>query len=349
MSESKSDALTSLATPLHRCPARAVHLELELPSAARGPGGERMAPQRAAHPARPARGPIARHRCRWRRAASRPCEDRASRTRHAAVAEGSRESGRRAFDIGAKTLGSGLEVVRPEAFGKSRPGFPRRSRLGIDARNCLGKARDSSSGDALGDLRPGEDLARGQRCRGLDDGEPRRLEVDRDEPLADAAGQRVGSGRGRTARRRRAPGRAAAAARAASRGARAGSGPAASTPRRSCRRRGRRPTGTRLSSVMSAPSVVADAACRARAARRHRSSAGSAAPSVVAAQQAVGARLDMERVAPVDQHHQRFEQVQAVGAAADDVQEEVELGRRRHVVDRRDRHRVTTGRGGFAP
>ena len=153
-----------------------------------------MTLQRAAHPARPARRPIARHRCRWRRAASRPCEDRASRARHPAVAEGSRESGRRAFDLGAETLGGSLEVVRPEAFGKSRPDFPKRSRLAIDARDCLGKARDSSSRDALGDLRPGEDLARGQPGGRLDDGKPRRRDVGGDQPLADAGGDGVGSG-----------------------------------------------------------------------------------------------------------------------------------------------------------
>ena len=153
-----------------------------------------MAPQRAAHPARPARGPIARHRCRWRRAASRPCEDRASRARHPAVAEGSRESGRRAFDIGAKTLRGSLEVVRPEAFGKSRPDFRKRSRHAFGARKCFGKARDSSSRDALGDLRPGEDLAGGQPGGRLDDGKPRRRDVCGQQPLADAGGHGVGPG-----------------------------------------------------------------------------------------------------------------------------------------------------------
>ena len=55
---------------------------------------------------------------------------------------------------------------------------------------------------------------------------------------------------------------------------------------------------------------------------------------VVALQPAVGAALEVQRVAPVDQHEHRLQQVVAVGAPADDVQEQVELGRRRHVVER---------------
>ena len=71
------------------------------------------------------------------------------------------------------------------------------------------------------------------------------------------------------------------------------------------------------------------AACSARAARRHRSSAGSGAPRSWRRQPAVVAALDVQRVAPVDQHEHRLQQVIAVGAPADDMQEQVELGRRR--------------------
>src|SRR3982751_3632451 len=110
--------------------------------AAPGPAGERMARQRAAHPARPARRPIARHRCRGRRAASRAREDGASRTCHPAVAEGSLQRRRRAPDIGTKTLGGCLQVVPPEALDESRPGFPRPARLGIDTGSGLGKTRN---------------------------------------------------------------------------------------------------------------------------------------------------------------------------------------------------------------
>ena len=76
------------------------------------------------------------------------------------------------------------------------------------------------------------------------------------------------------------------------------------------------------------------ACCSARAARRHRSSAGSGGAEVVALQLAVVAALEVQRVGPVDQHEHRLQQVVAVGAPADDVQEQVQLGRRRQVVQR---------------
>ena len=199
--------------------------------------------QRAAHPARPARGPIARHRCRWRRAAGPPVRTPRFPNPSCGCCRRPVAGAAAALcDLGAKPLGGGLQVVASEALGEFRLGFPNPARLAWRARKGFGKARDYSSGDAIGHLRAGEDVARGE-CRGrLDDGEPRRRHVDRGEPLADALDEGVARRRGRTARRRPAPGRSAAAARAASRAPRAGSAPAASRRRRSCRRPGRRPT-----------------------------------------------------------------------------------------------------------
>ena len=88
---------------------------------------------------------------------------------------------------------------------------------------------------------------------------------------------------------------------------------------------------------MSTPSGVPLAACSARAARRHRSSAGSAAPRSWRARRPSVAAFEVQRVAPVDQHEHRLQQVVAVVAAADDMQEQVQLGRRRHVVQRAQR------------
>ena len=123
--------------------------------------------------------------------------------------------------------------------------------------DCLGKARDSSSRDALGDLRPGEDLARGQPGGRLDDGKPRRRDVGRDQPLADAGGEGVGSGEeeGNVGAERQAdrqqpfqrPVEAPETVEGEQRRRR----------RPSCRRRARRPTGRCLSTVMSAPERVA--------------------------------------------------------------------------------------------
>ena len=104
--------------------------------------------------------------------------------------------------------------------------------------------------------------------------------------------------------------------------------------RRNCRRPCRRPRARCLSIEMSAPSGVPLAACSARAARRHRSSAGSAAPRSWRASRPSCAPLEVQRVAPVDQHEHRLQQVVAVGAPADHVQEQVQLGRRRHVEQR---------------
>ena len=112
-----------------------------------------------------------------------------------------------------------------------------------------------------------------------------------------------------------------------------GSAPAGRSPRPTSRR--------------PCPPVPARA-CRSRCARpgwRPRPAAGrgrragpgrrpaTAAPRSSRLRRAVGAQLEMQRVAPVDQHEDRLQQVHAVGPAPDDVQEEVELGGRRNVVE----------------
>ena len=186
---------------------------------------------------------------------------------------------------------------------------------------------------------------------GLDDGEPGRPQ--RHRASAARRCRRPGRAglRGRTAGRRRAPGRSAAAARSgqsrpqsrfrASRVEAASELPPPSPA----------PEGRRLSIEMSAPSGVPAACCRARAARRQRSSAGSGWPRSWRARPAVAPALEVQGVAPVDRQHQRVEQVVAVGPAAGDVQEQVQLGRRRHVVEGRQAHerRLTSRRAGSAP
>ena len=61
---------------------------------------------------------------------------------------------------------------------------------------------------------------------------------------------------------------------------------------------------------------------------------GRATAQVFARHGAIGAALEVQRVAPVHEHEHRLQQVVAVGAAARDVQEQVEFGRCGHVVER---------------
>ena len=62
---------------------------------------------------------------------------------------------------------------------------------------------------------------------------------------------------------------------------------------------------------------------------------GHARHLIHAADTAVGAQREVERVAPVEQSECRLQQVVAVGATPDDVQEQVELGGRRAGVEPR--------------
>jgi hypothetical protein len=171
---------------------------------------------------------------------------------------------------------------------------------------------------------------RGQRRRRLDHRVPLRAAARSAAALADALDEgvlpadeegHVGTQRGADREQ----------ALAASPGPTAGSARAARWPRRNCRRPGRRPRAGCLSIVMSTPSGCRWPACSgARHAGTGRRRAGRA--EVVALQPAVVAPFEVQRVAPVDQHEGRLQQVVAVGASADHVQEQVQLGRRRQVV-----------------
>ena len=203
------------------------------------------------------------------------------------------------------------------------------------ARGCVCKKAREYNSFGLADQQPGwrrsprVATARG----GLDHGQPLRAAAcERRQPLADAFDEGVvpADEERHVGAQRQRP--APAAARAASAGPTAGSAPAGWWPRPSCRRPGRRPRARACRSRCRRRARVPLSACSARAARRHRSSAGSGGAQVVARQRAVAAPLEVQRVAPVDQHEHRLQQVIAVGAAADHVQEQVQLGRRRHVV-----------------
>ena len=80
--------------------------------------------------------------------------------------------------------------------------------------------------------------------------------------------------------------------------------------------------------------VARDAATLEEARKAVTEAGGLAAGQViVAGQPAVGAQLEVQRVRPVDEHEDRLQQVIAVRPLADDVQEEVELGRCGQVMD----------------
>jgi hypothetical protein len=69
-----------------------------------------------------------------------------------------------------------------------------------------------------------------------------------------------------------------------------------------------------------------------------RSSAGKRRAKVMTGQLAILPPLEMQRIAPVDQHEDRLQQVIAVGAFPDHMEKRVQLGRRRDVVERADAH-----------
>ena len=92
--------------------------------------------------------------------------------------------------------------------------------------------------------------------------------------------------------------------------------------------------GMRFSTPMWRPGGMPVSVCRARAARTIRSSCGRASVRSSRVIWPSGRSFKVQRVAPVDQHEDRLQQVVAVGPPARDVQEQVELGRCRHVVQR---------------
>ena len=72
---------------------------------------------------------------------------------------------------------------------------------------------------------------------------------------------------------------------------------------------------------------------------------GQRGAQVVARDPAVAAPLEVQRVGPVGQHKGRLQQVVAIWAPADDMQEQVQLGRRGDLVQRLQAH---DGRSIFA-
>jgi hypothetical protein len=86
--------------------------------------------------------------------------------------------------------------------------------------------------------------------------------------------------------------------------------------------------------------VDVDVAALARARSRLQQASGFQAEvfggqglgEVVAVDLAIGARFEVDHVAPVHQREDGLQQVVAICTAADDVQEEVDLGGRRQVV-----------------
>ena len=297
MSESKSDALTSLATPLHRCPARAVHLE---PSRLVRESKPRDRPSRRADGA-PASGTSGPTSPRANRSASLPMAPcRFLPARRPRFPNPSSGCCRRFAEARPPRVRPRGKAPRPRPGGRSSRSLRRvearfpvalpRARLGIDTGTASGKPAILAAATRSATSGPAEDLARGQCRRRLDDGEPRRRDVGRHQPLADAARRRrcaPARKNGTSAPSARPIGRSRSSGQSRrQRRLSASSVEAASElpPPRPA------PQGTRLSIEMSAPSGVPEAACSARAARRHRSSAGSAAPRSWRARQAVAAR-----------------------------------------------------------
>ena len=174
----------------------------------------------------------------------------------------------------------------------------------------------------------------------LDHGVAARRPRDGRQLLADALDEGVVAAARRTARRRPAAWPAPAAARAArfrphSRFSASSTVAASELPPPMPA-----PQGTFFSTEMSAPSVHAAGLLQRAGGAQAQVVGGQRGAEVVAAQQAVVAALDVQRVGPVDQHEDRLQQVVAVGAPPGDVQEQVQLGRRRQVVERFDGHGV---------
>ena len=122
---------------------------------------------------------------------------------------------------------------------------------------------------------------------------------------------------------------------------RAGSGPPARWRHPSCRRPGHRPAGCACAAGCGRPARQPVARCSSRAARTHEVRLGrrcSAGPAI-ALDAARRQWLEADLVAPVEQLEERLQVVITVGAAAGDMQEQVELGRRRPPGSQRHRRR----------
>ncbi len=197
---------------------------------------------------------------------------------------------------------------------------PKRSRL-------LSRARHPASNQGLGTD------PRSARARRVDQQVPGRRQVERGQPLADAFGPGV-VGRARTpARRRRAARPSSASASTPSpqphsavqgdqHGRRIGRAAAEAAAGRNAL------FDDDIGALADIRVPLAGAARRARRGRRSAATPGSDAPCAHALRRRRAAAGRM-RVAPVEQPEHGLQRVVAVGAAAGDAQEQVELGRRR--------------------
>ena len=348
MSESKSDALTNLATPLHRSQLAPPTFKPRLLAAptcrlALGPAGERMAPQRAAHPARPARGPIARHRCRRRRAVPARANTALPEPVMRLLPKARPKRGRRALTSGQRPSAAACRSLRPKPSASSGPVSRCPPGSACEHRIGFGKARDSSSGDALGHRRAGEDGAGREGGGGLDDGEPRRRDRDRRAGARRCLRRSRSRRRGRTARRRRAP-----RPIGSSRVERPVEPP---EPVQCEQRRGRvraaaAEAGTPRHALVDRD-VGAQRRCRCAPAARARRAGRGRRPAARRAR-SWRARAPSSRRSKCSVSHQSISTISdssrciAVVAPADDVQEQVELGRRRNVVERATPSRATS-------
>ena len=323
MSESKSDALTNLATPLHR--SRLAPRTSKPVSA--GPAPQRMLVQAAAHPTHPAvQAPCS---CGDRRhGADRPtpnsCEDRAARTRHAAVAAtGLQPAG------GLRHLGTTAPARRAARSIRSRIRLPNRPVAAASVKRAReynsasvaaspGGAKTCAVASAAGGLTTAKRIggsAIGVSCSPMPSTKALSPPTKNGTSAPSVAAERE--------QLRRGPAQTPQPVQRQQRGRRVGAAAAqAGAPRHAaCRSRCRRRGCCRwpLQRARRAQAQVVGRQWRAQ---------------VVALQPAVVARLEVQRVGPVDQHEHRLQQVVAVVAPADHVQEQVQLGRRRHVVQR---------------
>ena len=160
MSESKSDALTNLATPLHRM-AAAIHASTASTALSVGPAPQAGARQGSGTSARPS--PAARPESRAAIALAGiavwtdPGKDRAARPRHAAVAVTGLEPAGGLRHLGGMSFGGGLQIVATEGH-RPRLRLRRPGRRPTHATNAFRRARNYNSGAVA------NEPAGGRRC-----------------------------------------------------------------------------------------------------------------------------------------------------------------------------------------
>jgi hypothetical protein len=316
MSESKSDALTNLATPLHRCGSRRPSKPLSV-----CPPRQRVLSRlRHIRPTQPG-GSLCgnRHRMLVARAGRRAALANTALPDPSCgcCRSGPRASGRLA-PLRGRCFGGGCRSLRPKPSAllpavTAAPMLPARTSL----LSVFERAQEYKQLPCRAPERRVPKMSAWARTRRLDHRVPlpAGCGLQRRQALADAFDEGVvpptKKGTSAPSVQRRAP----AAARAASPGPTAGSAPAAWWRRRSCRRPGRRPRARACRSRCRRPAVQPlAAAARARRAGTGRRPAAPGPGRGAAA--AVVAALEVQRVGPVDQHEGRLQQVIAVGAPA---------------------------------